>query len=107
MSVAPHSHCLSRTLACGFCLPSFTFLLAPILTITGEAGIGWAVVAVLTSVWVAPVFTLMAVALAVIAHFTSALKVGERRLWTLVVLAITANLLLSAGGLAMRLLRPE
>jgi hypothetical protein len=97
---------LSRTLACGFCLPSFN-LLAPILTITGEAGVGWAVVAVLTSVWVGPMFTLMAVTLAVIAHFTSAIKVGERRLWTLVVLATTANLLLSAGGLAIRLLRPE
>lgn len=100
-----HSHSLPRTLACGFCLPSFTFLLAPILTVTGEAGIGWAVMAVLTSVWVAPMFTVLAVALAVIAHFTSSSKVGERRLWTLVVLTITANLLLSAGGLAIRLLK--
>ena len=55
--------------------------------------------------WVAPMFTLMAVALAVIGHFTAAAKVGERRLWTLVVLAITANLLLSAGGLAIRMLK--
>jgi len=105
MPVGPHSHSLSRTLACGCCVPSFTFLLAPILTITGEAGVGWALMAVLTSVWVAPMFTLMAVALAVIGQFTSAAKVGERRLWTLVVLAITANLLLSAGGLAIRMLK--
>lgn len=105
MLPASESHSLYRPLTCLFCVPSFTFLLGPVLMFFGEAGIGLSVVAVLTSVWVAPMFTMMAVALAVIGHFTSIRHVGERRIWMLVVIAVTANLLVSAGGGAIRLLR--
>ena len=105
MLPATHAQPLYRQLASWFCLPSFTFLLGPVLAIVGEAGVGWSIVAVLTSVWVAPMFTLLAMAVALVGHYSAARHIGERRMWTLIVLAITANLLLSAGGLACRILR--
>ncbi len=92
-----------RSLACLFCLPSFLFLLAPVGWL-GDAGMGWAILAVLTSVWVAPMFTLLALAIAMIGHSRSEQHSGERRMWTLVVLAIAANLAVSVGGVAARIL---
>ncbi len=96
---------LYRPLACWFCIPSFIFLLAPILAVSGEAGIGWAILAVLTSVWVAPMFTLLAVATAMIGHYSAGTRISERKMWLVIVLAIAANVLLSAGGFASRILR--
>jgi hypothetical protein len=93
-----------RPLACWFCLPSFVFLLAPLLKTAGETGAGLSLLAVLTSVWIAPLFTLGALALAMFGHETTIQRAGDRRMWGLITLAIAANLLLSAGGLATRLL---
>lgn len=104
MLTPSEAHPLYRPLACWFCLPSFVFLLAPVLKIAGERGAGLSLLAVLTSVWVAPLFTLGALALAMFGRQTSTQLAGDRRMWALIALAIAANLLLSAGGLATHLL---
>ncbi len=105
MSQSSQASPLYQPLACWFCVPSFIFVLAPVLAIIGEAGMGWAILAVLASVWVAPMFTVLAVATAMIGHYTAGQRIGERRMWALIVLAIAANLLLSAGGFAARVLQ--
>jgi hypothetical protein len=104
MAASSEAHPVYRPLACWLCLPSFVFLLAPVLGRSGDSGAAVALLAVLISVSVAPIFTLGALALAFTTHFTSAEHAGERRMWTLVALAIAANLLLAAGGLGVRLL---
>ncbi len=96
---------LYRPLACWFCLPAFAFLLAPPLRTLGDAGAALALVAVLMSASVAPAFTLFALAIALRGHFGYRQAQHERLMWTLLTLAIVANLILVFTGGGWRLLR--
>ncbi len=103
--MSPESRPLYRPLACCFCLPAFAFLLAPLLRPLGDAGSALAMVAVLLSASVAPLFTLFALAIALYGHFAYRPAAHERLMWTLLALAIAANLLVVFTGGGWRLLR--
>jgi hypothetical protein len=96
---------LYRPLACWFCLPAFAFLLAPLLRPLGDAGAALAMLAVLMSASVAPMFTLFALAIALHGHFAYRQAAHERLMWILLALAVTANLLVVFTGGGSRLLR--
>lgn len=96
---------LYRPLACWFCLPAFVFVLAPLLRRLGDTGSALAIVAVLTSASAGPVFTVFAIGIALVGHFTHHGRVHERLMWTLLGLAIAANLVVIFTGGGSRLLR--
>ncbi len=105
MSSSRAEHRLYDRLACWLCLPSFVFLLAPVLRSSGESGDGLALVVVLLSLWVAPMFTVAALGIGLFGHYVSAPRVRETRMWILIALAVTANLLVTTAGVGVRLLR--
>src|SRR5512146_774109 len=105
MSLESQARPLYRPLACWFCLPAFVFVLAPLLRQLGDTGNALAIVAVLTSASVGPVFTLFAVAVALVGHFTHPGPVPERLMWTVMGMAVAANLVVIFTGGGSRLLR--
>jgi hypothetical protein len=89
---------LYLALACWFCLPSLGFLLAPALHKLGDAGSALALLTVLTSLWVGPVFTVFAMGLAITGHCAWKQHKRERFMWGLLAVAVLANLFLIFTG---------